>query len=56
VSFPNPQRRSGEVGSRHHLAEDSRAWSGNAGVFAASDWARTMTPAIVNLSFGALVD
>jgi enoyl-[acyl-carrier-protein] reductase (NADH) len=29
---------------------------GNAAVFAASDWARTMTAAIVNVSCGALVD
>ena len=29
---------------------------GNAAVFAASDWARTMTAAIVNVSRGALVD
>ena len=29
---------------------------GNAAVFAASDWARSMTAAIVNVSCGALVD
>jgi 3-oxoacyl-[acyl-carrier protein] reductase len=29
---------------------------GNAAVFAASDWARTMTAAIVNVSCGALID
>jgi 3-oxoacyl-[acyl-carrier protein] reductase len=29
---------------------------GNAAVFAASDWARTMTAAIVNISCGALID
>jgi 3-oxoacyl-[acyl-carrier protein] reductase len=29
---------------------------GEAAVFAASDWARTMTAAIVNVSCGALVD
>jgi enoyl-[acyl-carrier-protein] reductase (NADH) len=29
---------------------------GNAAAFAASDWARSMTAAIVNVSCGALVD
>ena len=29
---------------------------GNAAVFAASDWARSMTAAIVNVSCGALID
>ena len=29
---------------------------GNAAVFAASDWARTLTAAIVNVSCGALID
>ena len=29
---------------------------GNAAAFAASDWARSMTAAIVNISCGALVD
>jgi 3-oxoacyl-[acyl-carrier protein] reductase len=29
---------------------------GNAAVFAASDWARSVTAAIVNVSCGALID
>jgi enoyl-[acyl-carrier-protein] reductase (NADH) len=29
---------------------------GNAAVFAASDWGRTLTAAIVNVSCGALID
>ena len=56
------------IEDRTHIAGDDRVGErtrprvvpledvGNAAVFAASDWGRSMTAAIVNVSCGALID
>ena len=62
-----PESVPGEAGARDEIVEMIEAQSllgraatledvGNAAVFAASDWARTLTAAIVNVSCGALID
>jgi enoyl-[acyl-carrier-protein] reductase (NADH) len=62
-----PESLPGDVDGAHEVARMIEAQTllgraatledvGNAAVFAASDWARSVTAAIVNVSCGALID